>query len=114
MFKGLILLLFIAGCCPKKPEQTIVDVINNLPKTEEPEIQPIIAGSCYRYPNKNQQDVHMKVLKTYNKGGFMAEFIVEKTIFTDVHEFTDGARHMKEIDCYMFEDLKGLSKPSNG
>jgi hypothetical protein len=107
MYKGIILVLLLIGCCPKKPEtpkkvntETVSDVVS------------VMAGSCYRYPNVHKQDVHMKVIKTYDKGGFFAEFIVQKTIFTDIHEFTEGARHLKEIDCYMFEDLKSISKPS--
>lgn len=109
MFKvRLILALLLVGCCPKKPVESKPIPID-LPPAEK---TSVMAGSCYRYPNSNQQDVHMKVIKTYDKGGFLAEFIVQKTIFTDIHEFKDGARHLKEIDCYMFEDLKSISKPS--
>jgi len=108
MFKELILVLMLIGCCPKKPTDKPT-AVNTETTTES---VTITAGSCYRYPNSNHQDVHMKVIKTYDKGGFFAEFIVEKTIFTDIHEFKDGARHLKEIDCYMFEDLKSISKKS--
>jgi hypothetical protein len=102
--KYLFLALVLIACCPKKPEQPKV-VENNT------ETITIIAGSCYRYPNSNQEDVHMKVIKTYDKGGFFAEFIVNQEYFTDVHEFPKGTNHVKEIDCYMFDDLKSLSKP---
>lgn len=72
----------------------------------------VTLGLCYRYPNSEQQDVHMKVIKTYDKGGFMAEFIVNKHIFTDIHEFEADFRHLKEIDCAMFYDLKSMVRPN--
>ena len=94
--KTLLVLLLLSSCGPK-PEATAVE-----------DMTFIYAGSCYRYPNTNNNDVHVKIIKKYTNGEVLGEFIVEKKYFTDIYDVY-GARHLKEIDCEMFNDLRFVS-----
>jgi hypothetical protein len=102
--KYLILFSLLFSCSPKKPE---------VPKTEAAKVT-VYPGACYRYPNVKMEDIHVKVIRTYDKGGFYGEFIHNKTYFNYIHDLST-ASHVKEIDCQMYDDLKSISKPwSNG
>lgn len=102
---GLILLLLLAFACNKKEP----------PKVETATVYKVEVGSCYRYPNVDQQDVHTKVMKVYSNYGFMGEFIVEKSKpFKSV--LSDGLsnRHVKKVDCEMYDDLRSIVSEPNG